>query len=260
MYNQELPDPTLTKLDIKDWKSFMVGTFKKDDKALEESIGNTLKRLIRISPKIKKSTKMMLFSNGNSFVPVYLASQYGCKINLVTESEDVAKKMEKEVAKYELTEKIDVTVEDYNLTSFTYDHFDMIWSVGGMQNQEKLLHILREVKRLLVPQGRFILCELAKTSEDADAKNPFSNHSFADLLNVSNKADLEKVYEKALTRESVAHYQRLATELENAKAKLKKAVGAESFDSLLSDVKTLSSQSEDEQIAWGFLQFQKRNA
>ena len=262
MYNQETPEPTIHKLDIKDWKDFMVGTFKKNDTTIEDSIGNTVDRLVKISPKIKKSSKMLFLSGGNAFVPVYLASKFGCKMTIMTEHKEVAKEMEKLAKKYELDEKkIDVLVDDYTMSSFTHETFDMIWSVGAINMKEDMLLIMKEAKRLLVPQGRVVLCELSKVGDQADAElDNYALHSIDDIMHHANKADLEKVYEKPLHKESTAHYNYLIDALAKSEKTAKKALGSKPYDEAVQAVQLLASKAAEEQVAWSFLQFQKRNA
>lgn len=257
MYNKEEPIPTIKNLDIKEWEHFMVGTFKKADTKIEDSISNTLERLLRISPKIKKSSKVLIFSDGNSFLPVYIASKYRCKISVIATNQEVVDRILKDAKKYEVEDNIVATIDDFTLTSFTHEYFNMIWSVGAIDKTQNLTLTMKEVKRLLVPQGRFILCELAKT-ENIELENiPFS---MEEVMQSANKADLEKVYEKALTKESIAHYDFLAEAYKKDASKLKKSLGEKPYKTSLETIQKLASQTDGNHAAWGFMQFQKRNA
>lgn len=261
MYNKETPEPTIQKLELKNWKDFMVGTFKKSDSSIEDSIGNTVDRLVRISPKIKKSSKVLFFSGGNTFVPIYLASKFGCKMTIVTESKEAGDELTKQIKKHEVDEKVEVLVDDYTLTSFSHESFDMIWSVGALTKREQLLLVMKEAKRLLVPQGRVILCELSKSEELEDATvSPFTTHSIEEIMDFANKADLEKVYEKPLHTETIAHYKYLVEAVEKAGDAAKKALGEKEYAVAISTLKLMSHKAENNELAWSFLQFQKRNA
>jgi len=53
-FNKPVLEATPQKLDLKNWDEFLVGTFKKDDNAIEDSMSNTMARFERLTPNIKK--------------------------------------------------------------------------------------------------------------------------------------------------------------------------------------------------------------
>jgi len=79
-FNKPVLEATPQKLDLKNWDEFLVGTFKKDDNAIEDSMSNTMARFERLTPNIKKSSKLLMLSGGHTFLPVYVATKYKCKI------------------------------------------------------------------------------------------------------------------------------------------------------------------------------------
>jgi len=246
-FNKPTPIPTIAKLKLADWKDFLVGTFKKADKSIEDSISNTILRFEKLTPNFKKSSKVLILTEGHTFFPIFIASKYGSKLTVMCRSEEVAKQVLKDAKQYEVEDLITAEKRDFNLTQFDYDQFDMAWSIGALYHkEEELMPVLREIKRILVPQGRFILCEM--TSEDEEVQTKLGVHSMDDILRDGSKADLEKVYLKELTAESKAHYNYITENVGKAGAKTATE---------LADVK---SWVDADKLAWTFIQLQKRNA
>ncbi len=257
-FNKPKPDPVLEKLALADWKQFLVATIKKDDKKLEQSIGNTVARFERLVPNIKKSSKLLILSDGSSYLPVYLGSRFGCKITVICRTEEAANRINKSIKKHELEKTVGAEMKDFTLTQFDYDYFDMVWSTGMFYGEENLLSFLREMNRILVPQGRFVLCELA--SEDEDIQEKLGMYSFSEVLNLANRADLEKVYLRELEKETLAHYKYLDEILEKSEKAINKAHGKGGYDTAKSEIKNLIKLAKKGDISWGFMQLQKRNA
>lgn len=245
-FSKPKPDPIIKKLDSKNWNKFLVGTYKKDDKTIEDSIANTVARFEKLVPNIKKSSKILVISNGNTFLPIYIASRYGCKIFIICRTESEVTSASKSIKKYELEDRVTVELKEFHLTQFDYDYFDMAWSINTLFHEEgDLMPVLREIKRILVPQGRFILCE--QTSDDESLQAEVGVYSKKTIEREANKADLEKVYLKDFVKESNDHYNTLLETLKGDKENV------EEISKLLKSIK-------DEKLVWTFLQFQKRNA
>jgi len=121
----------------------------------------------------------------------------------------------------------------------------MIWSVNMLYSEVELLSVLREMRRILVPQGRFILCEM--TSEDEKVQEDMKVYSIKNIEREANKADLEKVYLKEFVKESKDHYKYLSDKIDERKK------GNQS----LTDITDLVNEDK---LVWTFMQFQKRNA
>lgn len=246
-FNKPTPIPTIPKLKLADWQDFLVGTYKKADKSIEDSISNTLLRFEKLTPNFKKSSKVLILTEGHTFMPIFMASKYGSKLTVICRSEEVVKQMLKDAKTYEVEDKITAQKLDFNLTQFDYDQFDMAWSIGALHHKEEdVMQVLREIKRILAPQGRFILCE--PTSEDEDVQKELGIHAVTEILKEGSNADLEQVYLKELTAETKAHYKYISENIGKA--------GAKTADSLA----RMKSLADADKLSWAFIQLQKRNA
>ncbi len=249
-------EPIIKKLSLDNWQKHIVGTYKNDSDSLEDGQQNSIKRLERLGPKIKKSSKVLVISNGNNFLPIYLSSKYRCKITVVTENEELKEELEEDIASYDQNTNVDVVVKDLNITQFDYDKFDMIWSLGALGMQENLKTILREMKRILVPKGRLLMVERLANHKD---EKEIQAYSIDTLLQDASDADLEKVYEKHFIDETKTHYKRLINDFNQEKKHLEKSMGKSSYETSVSQIGLINDRVEQGLVGWRFLQFQKRN-
>lgn len=257
MQKKEAPDPTLKKLQVSNWDNYIVGTFLSDSNTLEESQQNTLERIERLFPKIKKSNKILVLSDGNSFVPIYLSSKYQCKITILCETKEALDMMEKDVVKYEQQDYISCLQRDFDQTQLDYDYYDMVYSMNSISSHKEIDRVLAEVRRMLVPQGRFILLEKSYNGEVSSA---FSFYETDDFLRKALRADLEKVYFKEFAKETEAHYLAVRKKLDKEKKSMIKAEGEKGYKAAIESVDQLIKLAADNAMSWKFIQLQKRNA
>ena len=230
-----------------DPQQILVGSYLSDSDTLIEAQNNTMERVIRMIPRLKKSSKVLVIFDGCLYVPLYLASVFQSKIFLMCESESKAMAVQKDLEGYEFSSCISTVSGDYNALPFDFDYFDFVWSVNSLVRKENILNILREIKNVLTPQGRFLLLEEVLTSNNGGHKDSLL-YNAEDILNYGTTADLEQVSNIRLDKESKMHYAKLEdsdmfkdTRHKNKIDQLK--------DNAIQDV-----------TCWHFIQFQKRNS
>lgn len=257
-YRNQQPEiePIIKKLSLENWQMHIVGTYNKDADTLEDGQQNSISRLERLGPKIKKSSKVLIISNGNNFLPIYLASKYRCKITVMCQKEEQLEALQDDISNYNQDDNVEVVAKDLNITQFDYDKFDMIWSLGALGMEDNLKTILREMKRIMVPKGRLLMVErLTNDKSDDELKI----NALQDLLKDASDADLEKVYEKHFVDETKKHYSRLSQDFTKNKSSLEKSMGKPEYEASLMQIGLIKDRVEDERVGWRFLQFQKRN-
>ena len=231
--------------DSRNWEEYPVGTYDKNTKTIEEAVSNTMERILRIVPSIKKSSRLLVYSSGCSYTPVYLGAHSGCKVECITNDGEAAKKIEKEVAEIGLDDKITVSNKLFYKTLFHSNTFDMVWSIAQNYQDDRALEVFREVSRVLVPEGRFVMCHSFKSATNMD--NHYKEVAIIDnFLKKANSVDLERVYVKPYKTETLAHCKWL---LEDAKITInEKEIIAKNLEF-----------AEGDDLVWALLVFQKRN-
>jgi sarcosine/dimethylglycine N-methyltransferase len=246
---QEVP------FNIENWESMHLGIYDKHVDTVQEGQMNTMVRMARILPNIKKSSKILVLSSGNGYAALFLALNYGCKVDCICKSDDVAERLKNLAIEVGMEDVINVTICEFDQINFTNSTFDMIWSLDAVSNSDNHLTIFREVNRLLTPEGRFIFSDYVGTaSSDQDKKEKLvkllniTQLNMADrYMKLADKADLEKVYSREMPEQIVKHFQQLKEEvIESDLDKSEK----------LNQIYDLVQESL---ISWGIFQFQKRN-
>lgn len=187
----------------------------------------------------------MMYASTGGYVPMYINATSGCKIECISNDEKGAKQIAKSVEALELEDKVTVSHKAFNKTLFHRNTFDMVWSIAENYHDDDALEIFREVARVLVPEGRFVMCHKFK-SDTTDNSLLEDMAIISKFLRKASIVDLERVYVKEYRNETIAHYTALLKEKKITK-KDKELI--ENY---------LELAKEDEMV-WALLVFQKRN-
>jgi sarcosine/dimethylglycine N-methyltransferase len=162
MTDSNTPAPYAFKFDPKEWETYPIGLHKKNIAKSEQAMKNTMERIMKLLPGIKKSSKLMVLSSGNTQVAEYLAHEYMCSVDIMCNTEAQAKAIQKSVDKKEL-EKVTVKHNSFEKLMLDREYYDIAFSIGELFNQDDTLLLFKEIARSLVPEGRFIMLEIFET-------------------------------------------------------------------------------------------------
>lgn len=245
MPNSLKEEDILVPFDSRNWEEYPVGTYHKNTKTIEEAVANTMERILRIVPSIKKSSRLLVYSSGCGYTPIYLSAHTGCKVECITNEGEAAEKIEKEVKEIQLDDKITVSNKFFYKTLFHSNTFDMVWSIAQNYQDDRALEVFREVARVLVPEGRYVMCHSFKSPTNMD--NHYIETAIIDnFLKKANSVDLERVYVKPYRTDTIEHYKWLLEESKIPNSE--KEIIAKNF-----------KFAEEDDLVWALLVFQKRN-
>lgn len=250
-----------------EWGSFPVGLYRKDTDDPISGIQASFERMARLIPSVKKSTKALVFNSGYGVAAIYLADKYGCKVDCICNSEENAAATAKLVEKYELGEKITITTSKFDQVTYSGASFDLVWSMDSLSYNNDKTKTLKEVARLLVPEGRFIFTDFTKASNVIDklwvkVESAIEEREMLtsdEYIKLADKADLERVYIKEDPEHLAKHLDYIVQSLEKQIKKATKAIKADGVKELKSTLTALKQKVDDKQLSWGVYQFQKRN-
>ena len=234
------------KCEINTNDKLFLGCYVEGIDSLHDAQLSTMERLIKLTPKLKKSSKILFLNDDYIFGAFYIATVYNSKVHILCSTSDKQEDIVRQAANNNISAYIQTSVGEPNYLNFDFDFFDFVWSVNALTNREDLLPIMREIKGVLAPQGRLILLEELLAPDNTTLSH--SNfHTFLDILKLASAGDLEKISQIILSAESEVHYQKLA---ENNNLE----------DSVIEHIHLHKKMTEDGLICWNFIQFQKRNA
>lgn len=244
----------------KEWSSYPVGLYRKEVEDPIEAIQKSFERMARLLPNIKKSTRALVFNSGYGIPAIYLADKYGCKIDCICNTEESFKKTEALVKKFGFEDQITFTTCKFEEVPYSGETFDLVWSMDSLSFNEDKPTTLKEVARLLVPEGRFIFSDYTKTGfdlddlwvpiESSDRKRKLITSK--EYIKLADKADLERVYILEDSDQLKTHFSFVQKEVKNQL----KAKSATAIDEHIID---LVSQIDNKSLSWCLYQFQKRN-
>ena len=250
MYNKKAVEKAVLKLkfDVKNWSDYHVGLYKKEESDLFEGLVQTIERMVRIMPNIKKSSRILILTNDNSVPAVYLGANFGSKIDLVIANDKSVKGITKDLEDHEISDTVTVHNKQFSASMFTEGTFDVIWSMDDLHTVPDKRVMIREAARLLVPEGRFIFSDYTVKGHD-DKGEGESYVTSKSYLKLADKADLERVYHREMPADAIKHFNLV---LEEAKSK---KIAKKEIDAIEEKIKMLESGD----LEWAFFQFQKRN-
>jgi sarcosine/dimethylglycine N-methyltransferase len=226
--------------------NLFLGCYVDGSELIKEAQAFTMERLLKLTPKLKKSSKILFLCGDSYFAPFYTAATYNSKVHILCSDLEKEADVKKQAEENNLAQYIQTTVGDYSYLNFDFDYFDFVWTVDVLSQIEDLLAIVRQIKGVLAPQGRLIMIEEVLNPE-SDLNIDTHLHTFLDILKVATTGDLEKISQIDLKDESNLHYQKLSND----------ETLNDNESNHVQHRKTLTEQGH---ISWNFIQFQKRNS
>lgn len=247
---------------------FHMGIYRPESLTLTEACEQTTAKMVRLIPKIAKSTKMLVVGSQLGATVMALEKEFGCKIECLDPTTDYNQLLEKKIAAEGMEKKVGVS--EGVLSSFPFDResFDIVWAQDTMLGVEKKAKLFREVQRVLTPKGRFVFTSLVKkegASEDALATvtDLLELDAFPEVANYQKFADralLLKVYTAMLSQYLPQHLAELRGAITAPfPSGLKKSAPA-FLKSLEQELSSWENAVKQDALDWGLLIFQKINA
>lgn len=236
-------------------KGVPIGIYTSPEQTMEEANRNTVLKMIKILPAIKKKTKMFYIGSGYVETVKYLVNTFNCQVDflslgLAKEGID-AEGIEKEG----LSDSVTLTSGNFNNIPTQRETYDLVWAQDVFMYGKNKRGLLRKLAHILQPEGRLIFTDImssegqeATESEGAIDLNLLeTTKSYSSL---ARRADLEKVYIREFPEQLTSHYSKVQAAIKE------EGPGNGPQGDKLND---WMAAAEKDWLTWGMLQFQKRN-
>lgn len=242
--------PFEIKFELSQWEKYPLAFYHKESQNIEEALQSTIDQLSRLLPSIKKSSKLLVLGSGNTLIARYLLHKYSCSVELLVSSEEAKALAEEELKSVEDTEKLSISVQNFESIILDREFYDIVFSIGEIYNIDDTLKVFKSIARSLTPEGRFIMLELFDSfNEDIELEGYENITTIDNYLRRARRSDLERVFAKDYPDKTILHYNSLQDMIEESDAPSKEVMR----------VKKLAKYANNKSIHWGIIQLQKRN-
>lgn len=241
-----------------------IGTYQKKTKSLEKAGEQAVATLMKFSPNIKKTSKILCLGAHAFNLGQHLASTHSCRVDVFCDEEMVSEKAFEQLNQFENPEKLELTRGSMTLLPYDWDTFDLILSLetlGFHQDKEK---ILRQIAYSLKPQAKVLFTLLYQQKKTAgqtsyDWGQGLGLITLDQYKKLARQADLERVLAKDMTQDLLQHYRLLGSYFQEHAETATQYMSKKTVTQFTKWLQVYSEHLEESNLGWGILQFQKRN-
>lgn len=233
-----------------------VGIHHPTDVSIQESHHLLLQKVVKLIPRINKSTRVLFLDSGSGAMARLMLSDKECKIECLHSDTTTLAHNERFLDDIEekLRKKINASLQYFEDLPYPGETFDIVWAIDCLPRSTDKLRVFREVHRTLKPEGRFVISEAVRLSSEEGIEDvlPCQELFTIDQYDrLARKTQYQNVYKRTHPEYLKAHHQMVLDQIEKA-----------DFD--CADLKNDSEQwlqaVEAESVAWSLMIFQKLNA
>ncbi len=240
-----------------------VGLYDDDHKTVDEASLATIKKMIRLLPKVNKSTRFLELGAGRGGTARFIVDQYGSKVDCINLSKNENKWHEKRNSQNEVyAQSIKIQEGNYEDMLFESSTYDFVLAQDSFLHSPDKQQIFRQITRTLKPEGRLVFTDIMKTGEvDEDWMMNIEEMGFANLgtmqeyKRLARTNNLYTAYIKEMPEQLNNHLEAMISAVKTSGKNLSAAVKKQTVALLEEGVKSV----EENLLTWGILVFQKIN-
>lgn len=244
-----------------------VGIYKEEATSPTEAARATTDRMLRLLPRIKKSTRMLLLQAGFGTAARYIAETHMCKVECLNDNEAQNTFNQQQIEAAELQKLVSVTLGDIDYMPYNPDYFDFVIAQDSFSITAKKRQMFRAIHRVMKPEARLIFCAIMR----ADKVSPAGEERIAslpveELITAADYEDdarrgfFQKVYALDLSKNLATHFGKLEESLETNKAEMVKQTSQKFWAERKRVCQIFRELAEEGDLRWGIMMFQKLNS
>jgi cyclopropane fatty-acyl-phospholipid synthase-like methyltransferase len=137
------------------------GVWYKDTRSFLEALNNTNKAMLDFSG-VSKNQRVLDAGCGVGGSCFFLAQSSQSIVTGITLSEKQLSFANKQLVRLGLEKSVDFKLEDYSMTSFPDQEFDMIWAIESLTSAQDKAKFVKEANRILKPGGSLVMADYFK--------------------------------------------------------------------------------------------------
>ncbi|OAV44526.1 class I SAM-dependent methyltransferase [Lewinella sp. 4G2] len=223
--------------------------------------------MLRLLPRIKKSTKMLVLQSGFGTAARYIAETHMCKVECLNDNEVQNAFNQKKIEEAELHKMMHVTLGDVDYMPYNPDNFDFVIAQDSFSITAKKRQMFRAIHRVMKPEARLIFCAIMRADRVSPAgKERIASLPVEELITMGDYEDdarrgfFQKVYSLDLSKNLAIHFGKLEEALESNRKELVKQTSEKFVNERKRVCKIFRELAEDGDLRWGIMMFQKLNS
>lgn len=245
-----------------------IGLYRPKTLSPVEANRKTTERMLKLLPRIKKSTKILVVQSGFGGAARFIAETYGCKVWCINDDKAQNKFNEARIAELELEKKVTVDEGFVEYMPYDPDYFDFIVAQDTFSLTGRKMQAFRALHRVLKPEGRLIISALMRSEEclDDDFEAKIQTLPVEELITeeqyeaYGRRGFLQQIYALDLSGQLEIHYDKVLKDLEQNGDELAKQATKKFVETRKKHYQTYLDLAKRECLNWGILMFQKLNS
>lgn len=239
-----------------------------DDASLTpfEAARATTERMLRLFPKINRSTRILILMSGFGTAARYIAETYNCKVDCLNDDEIQNDFNQAEIDKLELTKKVIVTFGSVNYMPYRPDTFDYVIAQDSFSITAQKEQMFRAIHRVMKPEGRLVFSAILRNENMPEAIMPRLEQLPVEELSSLSEYEMnaklgffQQIFTIERPHHLAIHFTKLGDILRENEAALVKQSNQEFVDERIRACDNFRQLGEEGYLGWGILLFQKLN-
>lgn len=244
-----------------------VGIYSDDIDNPTEAARATTDRMLRLLPRIKKSTRLLVLQAGFGTAARYIAETHMCKVECLNDNEAQNAFNQEQINQAELHKMMHVTLGDIDYMPYNPDYFDFVFAQDSFSITAQKRQMFRAIHRVMKPEARLIFCAIMRADkvspagEERIASLPVEELiTAADYEDDARKGFFQKVYALDLSKNLAIHFTKLEEALEANRKEMVKETSEQFVAERKRTCQIFRELAEEGDLRWGIMMFQKLNS
>lgn len=239
-----------------------------DDAAMTpfEAARATTDRMLKLFPKINRSTRILILMSGFGTAARYIAETCNCKVDCLNDDEVQNAFNQVEIDKLELTKKIIVTTGSVDYMPYAPDTFDYVIAQDSFSITDRKEEMFRAIHRVMKPEGRLVFSAImVKDGLSDTTMERVQQLPVEDLITLpqyemdAKRGFFQQIYSIQRDEHLPIHFSKLADILRENEKDLVKQSSKAFVEERLKACDDFATLGKEGALGWGILLFQKLN-
>lgn len=243
-----------------------VGIYRNEKLRPYEASRLTTDRMIKLLPRIKRSTRILVLQSGFGTAARYIATEHNCKVDCLNDDPQQNAYNQAKIEANELTKKMTVTEGNVDYMPYAPETFDFVISQDSFSTTSEKRQMFRAIHRVMKPEGRLIFSAIMR-GDDVSPEEALKLKSLPTeelITREEYEADarrgfFQSIYGLNLSKHLGTHYQKLTQILRDNQEEIAAQINERFVQRKLQTYTSMGELAEGGSLRWGILMFQKSN-